>query len=183
MTTMVKAGDTEPNPGTKNRTDLFEQFGEGQIGMMNGEVALLPIISKANVLKPEDIGTAAIAGKTGAIDKTLGVCDFVAAFKGDGTKQAEIKKFLDFAYQDKYQLAFVNEYLELPGTTSAAVALAKTNATLAPFVKALPNAVQYPNDPSWAQVKTQIQQIIGTAIGPDPKSVLDTIQQTALKGS
>ncbi|WP_158802066.1 MULTISPECIES: extracellular solute-binding protein [unclassified Acidisoma] len=183
MTKMVKAGDTEPNPGTKNRTDLFEQFGEGQIGMMNGEVALLPIISKANVLKPEDVGTAAIAGKTGAIDKTLGVCDFVAAFKGDGTKQAEIKKFLDFAYQDKYQLAFVNEYLELPGTTSAAVALAKTNATLAPFVKALPNAVQYPNDPSWAQVKTQIQQIIGTAIGPDPKSVLDTIQQTALKGS
>jgi multiple sugar transport system substrate-binding protein len=183
MTTMVKAGDTEPNPGTKNRTDLFEQFGEGQIGMMNGEVALLPIISKANVLKPEDVGTAAIAGKTGAIDKTLGVCDFVAAFKGDGTKQTEIKKFLDFAYQDKYQLAFVNEYLELPGTTSAAVALAKTNATLAPFVKALPNAVQYPNDPSWAQVKTQIQQIIGTAIGPDPKSVLDTIQQTALKGS
>jgi multiple sugar transport system substrate-binding protein len=183
MTKLVKAGDTEPNPGTKNRTDLFEQFGEGQIGMMNGEVALLPIISKANVLKPEDVGTAAIAGKTGAIDKTLGVCDFVAAFKGDGTKQAEIKKFLDFAYQDKYQLAFVNEYLELPGTTSAAVALAKTNATLAPFVKALPNAVQYPNDPSWAQVKTQIQQIIGTAIGPDPKSVLDTIQQTALKGS
>jgi multiple sugar transport system substrate-binding protein len=183
MTKMVQAGDTEPNPGTKNRTDLFEQFGEGQIGMMNGEVALLPIISKANVLKPEDVGTAAIAGKTGAIDKTLGVCDFVAAFKGDGTKQAEIKKFLDFAYQDKYQLAFVNEYLELPGTTSAAVALAKTNATLAPFVKALPNAVQYPNDPSWAQVKTQIQQIIGTAIGPDPKSVLDTIQQTALKGS
>jgi multiple sugar transport system substrate-binding protein len=183
MTKLVKAGDTEPNPGTKNRTDLFGQFAQGQIGMMNGEVALLPIIKSAGVLKDDDLGTAAIAGKTGPIDKTLGVCDFVAAFKGDGTKQAAIKKFLDFAFQDKYQLAFVHEYLELPGTTSAAVALAKTDATLAPFVKSLPNAVQYPNDPVWAQVKTQIQQIIGTAIGPDPKSVLTTIQQTALKGS
>jgi multiple sugar transport system substrate-binding protein len=183
MTKLVKAGDTEPNPGTKNRTDLFNQFAQGQIGMMNGEVALLPIINSANVLKSGDLGTAPIAGKTGPIDKTLGVCDFVAAFKGDGTKQAAIKAFLDFAFQDKYQLAFVHEYLELPGTTSAAVALAKTDATLAPFVKALPNAVQYPNDPVWAQVKVQIQQIIGTAIGPDPKSVLTTIQQTALKGS
>jgi multiple sugar transport system substrate-binding protein len=183
MTKLVKAGDTEPNPGTKNRTELFNQFAQGQIGMMNGEVALLPIITSANVLKSGDLGTAPIAGKTGPIDKTLGVCDFVAAFKGDGTKQVAIKKFLDFAFQDKYQLAFVHKYLELPGTTSAAVELAKTDATLAPFVKALPNAVQYPNDPVWAQVKVQIQQIIGTAIGPDPKGVLTTIQQTALKGS
>ena len=182
MTKLVQAGETEPNPGTKNRTDLFNEFAQGQIGMMNGEVALLPIINAANVLKKGDLGTAAIAGKTGPIDKTLGVCDFVAAFKGSGGKQAAIKKFLDFAFQDKYQLAFVHEYLELPGTTSAAVALAKTDATLAPFVKSLPNAVQYPNDPVWAEVKTQIQQIIGTAIGPDPKSVLTTIQQTALKG-
>jgi multiple sugar transport system substrate-binding protein len=183
MTKLVKAGDTEPNPGTKNRTELFNQFAQGQIGMMNGEVALLPIINSAGVLKTGDLGTAPIAGKTGPIDKTLGVCDFVAAFKGDGTKQAAIKTFLDFAFQDKYQLAFVHEYLELPGTTSAAVALAKTDATLAPFVKALPNAVQYPNDPVWAQVKVQIQQIIGTAIGPDPQAVLGRIQQTALKGS
>jgi multiple sugar transport system substrate-binding protein len=183
MTKLVKAGDTEPNPGTKNRTELFNQFAQGQIGMMNGEVALLPIINSAGVLKKGDLGTAPIAGKTGPIDKTLGVCDFVAAFKGDGTKRVAIKKFLDFAFQDKYQLAFVHEYLELPGTTSAAIALAKTDATLAPFVRALPNAVQYPNDPVWAQVKVQIQQIIGTAIGPDPKAVLGRIQQTALKGS
>ena len=183
MTQLVKAGDTEPNPGTKNRTDLFNEFAQGQIGMMNGEVALLPMIKSANVLKDDDLGTTAIAGRTGPIDKTLGVCDFVAAFKTDGTKKEAIKKFLDFAFQDKYQLDFVHMYLELPGTTSAAEALAKTDATLAPFVKALPNAVQYPNDPVWAQVKTQIQQIIGTAIGPDPKPVLTTIQQTALKGS
>ncbi len=95
MTKLVQAGDTEPNPGTKQRTDLFEQFAHGQIGMLNGEVALLPIIRDAKVLTDADVGTAPIAGKTGPIDKTLGVCDFVAAFKGDGTKQAAIKAFLD----------------------------------------------------------------------------------------
>jgi len=34
MAGLVKAGDTEPNPGTKNRTDLWKQFAQGQIGMM-----------------------------------------------------------------------------------------------------------------------------------------------------
>ncbi len=183
MTKLVQAGDTEPNPGTKNRAELLAQFAQGQVGMLDGLTALLPIIKQAGVLADSDWGTAAIAGKSGPLDKTLGVCDFVAAFKGDGTKRDAIKKFLDFAYQDKYQIAFAEEYNLLPGTTSAAAAFSKMDPVLAPFITALPNAVQYPNDPAWAQVKTQIQQIIGTAIGPDPKSVLDTIQQSALKAS
>jgi multiple sugar transport system substrate-binding protein len=183
LTKLVKAGDTEPNPGTKNRAAMLEQFAQGQVGMINGITTLLPIIKKAGVLQDSDWGTTAITGKNGPLDKTLGVCDFAAAFKGDGTKQAAIKKFLDFAYQDKYQIAFAQEYNLLPGTTSAAKAISLQIPVLAAFVAALPKAVQYPSDPVWAQVKTQIQQIIGTAIGPDPKSVLDTIQETALKGS
>jgi multiple sugar transport system substrate-binding protein len=183
LTKLVKAGDTEPNPGTKNRAALLEQFAQGQVGMLNGLTALLPIIKKAGVLQDADWGTAAITGKSGPLDKTLGVCDFMAAFKGNGTKQEAIKKFLDFALQDKYQIAFAQEYNLLPGTTSGAAAISKQDPVLAPFVAALPNAVQYPNDTAWAQVKSQIQQIIGTGIGPDPKAVLDTLQQTALKGS
>ena len=183
MTKLVKAGDTEPNPGTKNRAAILEQFAQGQVGMLNGLTALLPIIKQAGVLKDSDWGTAAIVGRTGPLDTTLGVCDFMAAFKTDGSKQEAIKKFIDFALQDEYQVAFAEEYNLLPGTTSGAAAFIKVDPALAAFVNALPKAVQYPNDPAWAQVKTQIQQIIGTAIGPDPKSVLDTIQQTALKGS
>ena len=183
VTKLAQAGDTEPNPGTKNRAPLLDQFAHGQVGMMNGLTALLPIIKHAGVLTDADWGTAAITGKAGPLDKTLGVCDFTAAFKGDGSKQAAIKKFLDFAYQDKYQIAFAQEYNLLPGTTSAAAAISKQVPALAAFVAALPKAVQYPNDTAWAQVKTQIQQNIGTAIGPDPKGVLDSLQQTALKGS
>ena len=124
-----------------------------------------------------------IVGKNGPLDTTLGVCDFIAAFKTDGKKEAAIKKFLDFAMQDKYQVAFAKEYNLLPGTTSGAAAFVKVDPALASFVNALPKAVQYPNAPVWAQVKTQIQQLIGTAIGPHPKAVLDNLQETALKGS
>lgn len=183
MTKLVKAGDTEPNPGTKNRAVILEQFAQGQVGMLNGLTALLPIIKQAGVLKDSDWGTAPIVGRTGPLDTTLGVCDFIAAFKTDGSKQEAVKKFLDFAMQDQYQVDFAQEYNLLPGTTSGAAAFVKVDPALASFVDALPHAVQYPNAPVWAQVKTQIQQLIGTAIGPHPKTVLDSIQQTALKGS
>ena len=113
---------------------------------------------------------------------TIGLAQFVQEAKGDPSKLPAIKAFLDFAYSDKYQLAFANEYLELPGTTSAAQAMAASNPTMAPFVAALPNAVQYSNDPVWAQVKTQIQQTIGTAVTSDPQPVLAAIQTTAERG-
>jgi multiple sugar transport system substrate-binding protein len=180
---MVSAGDTEPNPGNKNRTDLWKQFAQGQIGMINGSPALIPIIQSGSVLTSADWTSVPIAGKSGPIQSTLGVCDFAAAFKSGGTsKQASIKKFLDFAYQDTYQIQFDKEYDLLPATTSAAAALA-SDPIFGPFLKALPNAVQYPNSPTWANVKTQIQHTIGTAVTGDPQKVLTTLQQIATKGS
>jgi multiple sugar transport system substrate-binding protein len=123
-----------------------------------------------------------IAGKSGPLDKTLGVCDNVSVFKTNSSKQAAITKFVDFFYQDKYQTQFVKEYFLLPATNSGIKALS-SDPTFGPFLKALPNSVQYPNDPVWTQVKTQIQQTIATALKQDPKKVLDSIQQTATKGS
>jgi multiple sugar transport system substrate-binding protein len=180
---LVAAGVTEPNPANKDRTPLWQQFAQGQIGMINGSPALIPIIQQGGVLKSTDWGQVPIAGKSGPLTTTLGVCDFTAAFKAGGTsKQAAIKKFLDFAYQDKYQLAFDHEYDLLPATNSAAKKLA-SDPIFGPFLKYLPHSVQYPASTAWANVKTQIQHTIGTAITGDPKSVLDSIQQTALKGS
>jgi multiple sugar transport system substrate-binding protein len=180
---LVKSGGTEPNPGTKNRTDLWKQFAQGDIGMINGSPALIPIIQSGKVLADSDWTSVPIPGKTGPLSSTLGVCDFVAAFKNGGTKkQAAIKKFLDFAFQDKYQVQFDKEYSLLPATTSAVNSLS-SDQTFAPFLKALPNAVQYPADTNWANVKAKIQQTIGTAVTGDPKSVLGNIQSTAEKGS
>ncbi|HEX4091916.1 MAG TPA: extracellular solute-binding protein [Trebonia sp.] len=174
---MVAAGDTEPNPGTVDRTPLWEQFAQGKVGMINGSPALIPIIQSAKVLTSADWTSVPIAGKTGPLSVTLGVCDNVAAFKANG-HEAQIKEFLDFAYQDKYQLAFDNEYDLLPATTSAAKALS-TNAVFAPFLTALPNSVQYPSDTAWANVKTKIQQTIGTAVTGTPSTVLTQLEQTA----
>jgi multiple sugar transport system substrate-binding protein len=176
---MVSAGDTEPNPGTKNRTTLWQQFAAGDIGMINGSPALIPIIQAGHVLGSKDWASVPIAGESGQLKETLGVCDNTSAFKANG-HQAAIKKFLDFAYQDQYQLQFDREYDLLPATVSAAKAL-NTDPTFGSFMKALPYAVQYPSVPSWAQVKTQIQNTVGTAMTSSPMSVLSTIQQTALK--
>ena len=174
---MVAAGDTEPNPGTVDRTALWEQFAQGTIGMINGSPALIPIIQSANVLTASDWTSVPIAGKTGPLSVTLGVCDNVAAFKSNG-HEAQIKEFLDFAYQDKYQLAFDNEYDLLPATVTAAKALS-SNPVFAPFLTALPNSVQYPSDTAWANVKTKIQQTIGTAVTGNPTTVLTQLEQTA----
>jgi multiple sugar transport system substrate-binding protein len=181
MKQLVNAGLTEPNPGTKDRTaDSWTNFAHGKVGMVNGQPALIPLIQKAGVLKSGDWTSVPIAGKNGPLKTTLAVCDNVQAFKAN-KHQAQIKKFLDFAYQDKYQLKFDKEYDLLPATNSGVTAL-KSNPTFAPFLKALPNGIDYPSDPVWAQVKSQIQKTIGTAMTGNPKKVLDAIQQTAQKG-
>jgi multiple sugar transport system substrate-binding protein len=174
---LVSAGDTEPNPGTVNRTDLWQEFAQGKVGMINGSPALIPIIQSAGVLQSSDWTSVPIAGKTGPLTTTLGVCDNVAAFKPNG-HQTQIKKFLDFAYQDKYQLQFDKEYDLLPATTSASKALA-SDSVFAPFLTALPNSVQYPSDTAWANVKTKIQQTIGTAVTGSPSTELGQLQQIA----
>ena len=138
-------------------------------------------IKSGGKLSDADWASVPIPGKTGPLDKTLGVCDNVSAFNGNG-HQAQIKAFLDFAYQDTYQVAFDKEYDLLPATNSGVQALS-SDPVFAPFLKALPNSVQYPNDPVWSTVKSQIQTSIGTIVSKDPKSVLSALQQTATKGS
>jgi multiple sugar transport system substrate-binding protein len=174
---LVSAGDTEPNPGTVNRTDLWQEFAQGKIGMINGSPALIPIIQSAGVLQSSDWTSVPIAGKNGPLTDTLGVCDNVSAFKPNG-HEAQIKEFLDFAYQDKYQIAFDKEYDLLPATTSAAQALS-SDPVFGPFLTALPNSVQYPSDTAWANVKTKIQQTIGLAVTGSPSSELSQLQQIA----
>jgi multiple sugar transport system substrate-binding protein len=174
---LVSAGDTEPNPGTVDRTPLWQEFAQGKVGMINGSPALIPIIQSGGVLQASDWTSVPIAGKTGPLTTTLGVCDNVSAFKPNG-HEAQIKEFLDFAYQDKYQIAFDKEYDLLPATTTAASALA-SDPVFAPFLTALPNSVQYPSDTAWANVKAKVQQTIGLAVTGSPSTELSQLQQIA----
>jgi multiple sugar transport system substrate-binding protein len=181
LSQMVKSGVTQPSPGTTDRKDVWAQFAQGKIGMVGGQPALIPIIQQAGVLKPSDYSTADFPGKNGPLASTLGVHDDIVAFNTGG-REAAIKKFLDFAYQNKYQLQFANEYGLLPATTSAASAMT-SNPTFSAFFKNIPGSVNYPSKTNWTTVENQIKTTLGQAITGNPQQILNAIQHTAMSGS
>jgi multiple sugar transport system substrate-binding protein len=183
MKQLAASGDTQPNPGGTDRKEVWAQFAAGKIGMVLGSPAVIPIIQQANVLKPSDYATASVPGKTGPLSQTLGVHDDIVAFKAGGSsRQAAIKQFLDFVYQDKWQLQFDNEYDLLPATQSAATSMGKSNPMFAAFLGNIANSVNYPTNANWTSVENQIKTQAGQAITGSPSQVLGAIQQTASTG-
>jgi len=178
---LVSEGLTNPSPATYNRTaDSAADFAAGKVGMQFNGPFLTATIAASGKLKTSDYATAKVPGKNGPLNKTLGVADAIQVFKTDDqNKLAAIKKFMDFAMNNKNQLEFAKEYALLPGTQSAADTL-KNDPVLGAFVQALPNTVTFPTDANWtATVLPAIKQLIGTAVTGDPKSVLDQLQAKA----
>lgn len=145
-----------------DRKDVWAEFAQGRIGMMLGSPAVIPIIQAAGVLKSSVYATANVPGKTGPLTSTLGVHDDIVAFNTGGHRAA-IRKFLDFAYQDSYQLQFDHEYDLLPATRSAAATMAK-NPMFAAFLILIAVVVLWP---IVALVQTSMRNItpIGVTIG------------------
>jgi multiple sugar transport system substrate-binding protein len=180
MKQFAASGDTQPNPGGTDRKDVWADFAQGKIGMVLGSPAVIPIIQAANVLKSADYATANVPGKSGALTQTLGVHDDIVAFKAGGSSHlAAIKDFLDFVYQDKWQLQFDNEYDLLPATQSAATSMGQSNAMFSAFLGNITNSVNYPANANWTSVENQIKTTVGQAITGNPSQVLGAIQQTA----
>jgi multiple sugar transport system substrate-binding protein len=177
MSQLAKAGDTQPSPGTTDRKDVWASFAQGRVGMMLGSPAVIPIIQAAGVLSSSDYATAAVPGRSGPLASTLGVHDDIVAFNSGG-HQAAIRKFLDFAYQAKYQLQFDKEYDLLPATTSAAQVMGK-NPEFTAFLTNIPNSVNYPDKTNWTTVENQIKTTLGQAVSGSPAKVLGALQQTA----
>lgn len=170
----VDAGLTEQSPAAVNRTDLTKDFASGKVGMLNGIPTLLGDI------KNMDVTWTAMPGRDGVSPSTLGVADWVMAFKKGGHKD-QIKAFLDFAYAKDNAVKFAKEYSLLPVTRSALAALQADpdEQALAPFLRILPTATFYPlSDPTWPGVSAQVKTQIGTAVS-DPKKALDALQQAA----
>jgi multiple sugar transport system substrate-binding protein len=175
---LVKPGLTEPDPGTKARTDLWKDFAAGNIGMVNGSPALVPILKNGTI--GSNWKSAAIPGMNGTLTTPLGVADFIEAFNSHPDHKTAIGEFLDFALQKQYQEQFDNEYDLLPATQDAATDLSTSNPTLKPFIDALPTAAWYPSsDPAWDPTSQKIKDIVGKAVTSDPKGVLDQIQAVA----
>ncbi|UUU30774.1 extracellular solute-binding protein [Streptomyces sp. CA-210063] len=180
---LTKAGLTQPNPEATNRKDVFNQFAQGRIGMINGAVFMRKGFIDT-VDKNLNYGVAPLPSKDGTTHHTLGVQDYLVAFKKDEDKNPEaVKKFLDFFYQRKNASKFLSTEGVLSVAESAGDALSSDAAYYKPFVDALSGARFAPTDnPNWATVEGAVKQRIGTAVSSaEPEEVLGEIQKTAEK--
>ncbi|MGW6709406.1 extracellular solute-binding protein [Streptomyces sp. NPDC054956] len=185
---LVGAGLTGPVPPAElNRADAFAAFLRGEVGMLNGYPSLYHE-ARANGI---GVGTVAMPVSdtlgSGERPPTVGVADWMMAFKENGHR-AEIGKFLDFVYQDDNLSDFAGRYHLLPSTASAARTPAGggLSQTDQDFLNALRTARLYPvNEPSWVTVSDTIKRNIGRAVAPgtEPKAVLDEIAAKAADAS
>lgn len=170
---LVGPGD----PAATNRRDVFAAFLAGKAGMINGHPTLLAQAKAAGI----EVGVVPLPGRTGPSSDTLGVADWMMAFKRNGNLDAD-GKFLTFVYQEKNSVRFLDEYGLLPVTTTASEAM-RTNPKdhdLVQFLNLLPEAVFYPVDKtSWGPVSDQVKKTIGQAVHTDPKQVLSNLQRFA----
>ncbi|WP_223691674.1 extracellular solute-binding protein [Leifsonia poae] len=177
MQKLIKAGVTEQNPGSTNRTPLMNVFIQGQVGM---QIGLPPIVGQIKKSNPNlNYGIAPIPTKDGSAF-TLGVADHLMAFKNKTDKTDSIKKFLDYFYTPAVYTKWVGAEGFLPTTKSGAEEMG-TDATIKPFLDLLPNAKFYPStNPNWAAAQGAIQSQIGQlGQGADPSALLKAIQAKA----
>ncbi|MFI9559854.1 extracellular solute-binding protein [Nonomuraea endophytica] len=175
---LVDAGLTSPNPGTKDRKTVWEDFAAGKVGMANGGPMSIPIFDKGAV--KDKYGVVAIPGKTGPLNTTLGVMDWIMAFN-QNKHPDEIKKFFDFFYTGPAAEKIVDLYKLLP-VTNGGITKLSGDEKLKPFLDGLPNASFYPfQDPKWSELNTQIKQTMGGAV-KDPAKTLGELQKVAETG-
>jgi multiple sugar transport system substrate-binding protein len=171
---------TEPNPGKTVRKEVFEQFGQGNIGMVTGASFLPTVLKGAKSTVQYGVSTVPTHGHDPV---TLGVQDYLMAFKKDGNKEA-VSKFVNFFYQRDNYVRFCDEEGFLPVTLSGVESL-KADPDFAPFLDLLVNARFYPQtDPKWTNTVAALKNQLGTAVQPggDPAKVLKGIQATATGG-
>ncbi|MGV9286695.1 extracellular solute-binding protein [Streptomyces sp. NPDC003719] len=179
---LVGKGLTGPvAPGRLNRADAFAAFAKGEVGMLNGH----PSLMKAASAKGVKYGMVPTPGAEGASRTTLGVTDWMTAFRKNG-HQEEIGDFLDFVYNDENVLDFSRKYDLLPVTTSASqvMSTAAEDKDLKPFLDELLLSELYPvGKTSWASVSADVKKRIGQAVlpGGSPSEVLGQIQATAMR--
>ncbi|WP_053708369.1 ABC transporter substrate-binding protein [Streptomyces sp. NRRL B-3648] len=168
-------------PGKLNRADAFAAFADGQVGMLNGHPTLIQQAGKKGV----KFGMVPMPGRTGKARASMGVADWMMAFKQNGHAD-QIGDFLDFVYDEKNVLDFSRKYGLLPVTGSASNAMAASDASadkaLRPFLEQLPTSELYPvGKTSWAAVSAAVKQNIGQAVAPggSPAGVLTRLQSTA----
>jgi multiple sugar transport system substrate-binding protein len=147
--------------------------------MLNGHPTLIQQAAKKGV----KFGTVAMPGRNGKAKTTMGVADWMTAFKQNGHRE-QIGDFLDYVYSEQNVLAFSREYDLLPVTNSASDAMqaSRQDKDLRPFLEELPLSTLYPvGNTSWAAVSADIKKGIGRAVAANgnPTAVLGQLQAAA----
>ncbi|WP_428957629.1 ABC transporter substrate-binding protein [Streptomyces sp. cg35] len=177
---LVGKGLTGPTaPGKLNRATAFAAFAKGEVGMLNGHPTLMRMAAKQGV----DYGTVQLPGPNGPARSTMGVADWMMAFKQNGHSK-QVGEFLNYVYSEKNVLDFSREYDLLPVTNSASETMsdAQEDKKLWPFLASLTNSEIYPvGKTSWASVSADIKDQIGSALtaNTSPGAVLGRIQNQA----
>jgi len=138
-----------------------------------------PLAKQLDAEGKVDYGVTEMPTNAGAA-VTLGVEDYLMAFKKKGNQEA-VTKFLDLYYQPENITRWITAEGFLPVTKSGLDQM-RSNPKLKPYLDALPNARLVPTtDPAWDKVKLDVQQNIGLAVQPggNPKQVLDQLQKNA----
>ncbi|MFD8571223.1 ABC transporter substrate-binding protein [Streptomyces sp. NPDC059639] len=166
-------------PAKLNRADAFAAFAKGDVGMLNGHPTLMQMAAAKGV----DYGTVRLPGPDGPAKSTMGVADWMMAFKQNGHAK-QTGEFLNYVYSEKNVLDFSREYDLLPVTSSASDTMesAGEDKKLWPFLKSLGDSELYPvGNTSWASVSEGIKQEIGSAVSPhgSPAAVLGRLQSEA----
>ena len=176
LTSLVKAGLTQPSPASTNRTDAFKLFSQGKVGMINASV-FFPSTLKDYKSKV-DYGVAPFPHSAKGKSITLGVQDYFMAFKKPGNADA-VKAWMNFLFQPSNYAGFLKAAGGfIPATKSASSAV---DSSLLPFINQLPNAIFYPGDlAAWPKVAGTITTQVGTGVIYDAKGVLDKIQKVAV---
>ncbi|MEU6487550.1 extracellular solute-binding protein [Streptomyces sp. NPDC046887] len=173
---LVQPGLTYANPATTDRKTAFADFAAGKAAMLNGHPSLIQMSKDGKI----DYGVAPIPGKSGALKSTLGVADWMMAFKDNGNRE-QVRTFLDFAYSKENTLKFDETYNLMPVTEDTLQEMTGNgrHKDLQPFFELLPNAVFYPlGDTAWDAVSAEIKKSGGTAV-QDPATTLAELQKKA----
>ncbi|GAA4985326.1 extracellular solute-binding protein [Kitasatospora paranensis] len=173
---LVDPGLTYADPARTDRKTAFADFAAGKAAMLDGHPSLVQMSKDAGI----DYGVTPIPGRAGPLKSTLGVADWMMAFKERGHRK-EIKKFLDFVYSEENTLKFDETYNLMPVTHDALLEMTTNgkHEDLAPFLALLPQATFYPlGDTSWDAVSAEIKKSGGGAI-KNPAGVLGDLQKRA----
>ncbi|MEV6106099.1 extracellular solute-binding protein [Streptomyces sp. NPDC051940] len=168
------------NAKSTDRQEVFDGFLKNDVGMFFGH----PTLIKDTEAEGIEVGIAdRLPGRTGPAQSTMGVVDWMMAFKANGNREP-IGQFLDFVFSDKQVTDFAQRYDLLPTTVTGASRLRAERPELTRFITQLESAVFYPAEKtSWAAVSAMVKQRIGKAAMPggNAQGILDDLQDLADK--